>query len=1087
MPRDPLFNLYDSPAEENPEPISFVFSKNSGKSDFDLSIPSTDSMYLQIVNGNKPGAEQKSFKRIAKINFEGFTYTSNKIALNQGDSLKKYVESRFAYGNYTGNLYGARIKEYFGLTSLKGHKPENIEAYQLEILSRSFDVEPYKEINFEGKEGSGIILQLDNWTSNSTSSSKGLLVKNKVKLNIELDKFEVTKAATSPIANVGIYVYSEEGWNDHWLREKDGKVIFTPGESNNDVRIVVNDFRIEGNIHRAVSSQGHNNTVITSNKGLLIDTLVDYPSKFNPNRKSNALLIVNGSVSLKGADFVSLSGSSLDPDHDTFNESFVIRGGDVADDSCGGCSRKWDADFKVSSNKIISIDSNWGAIFMKSSSGSVESGKDGEKISLNIDYYAKAILEAPSIKITASGTSSDGLVNAMFRAESDNSKEASILLGTKNENLLKKTDVLSIDYKDVLDKEKKQDFFYSKGENAKIELVANEIYLNQQYQGETGHADVRNLFFADEKSSINIEGKLIAHGNTVARNGGLVNFVLENGSAHTGAVLDLSYQAIANSSLIASKGKVTITGAGGANWNVKSFSDEDERGIIFGSATRYDSTVDTISSFNATKERPFNVNLTATPLTRATLNFQPQNLNVANLKSDGFVNFSLGFDDKDGSASTAANGRDTVTIHEGNGTHGIYVNYLGAHDSEEPESFRNAWLVMDDSEKANFVLTNKDEAVDIGIYKYVLAKDTAESPVGEKYGTANYWYLKRAGTPVDPGSPDEPSQPSQPDTPLTPGADTVLSFAGSQRYLHWADLQDLRKRLGEIRYGSQDGAWARGIAQKDLTDGENGASGLKQNYYGVNFGADHLVSVGENRMWLVGGSFNLGRAKQKTRSSNDGSGSTDRYGVNAYLTWAANNGCYADLVLSADYFRQDITTRANDVKQKGKYNTYGLGASIEIGKMFSSESRDLSWGPWYRHTWIEPQLQLSYYWLSGEKYRLSNKGIRVHIKSEDSLIGRAGVVIGTKWNYGENYGSIDKRYVQAYVKGGVKHDFLGNYRVSLNDQIFSNKIGKTTGYYGFGADWQAGSNTRFYMQLEREKGSHYTKEYEISVGMKYQF
>lgn len=27
----------------------------------------------------------------------------------------------------------------------------------------------------------------------------------------------------------------------------------------------------------------------------------------------------------------------------------------------------------------------------------------------------------------------------------------------------------------------------------------------------------------------------------------------------------------------------------------------------------------------------------------------------------------------------------------------------------------------------------------------------------------------------------------------------------------------------------------------------------------------------------------------------------------------------------------------------------------------------------------------------------------------------------------------------------------------------------------------------FFQQLEREHGSHYTKEYEISVGMKYQF
>lgn len=395
-------------------------------------------------------------------------------------------------------------------------------------------------------------------------------------------------------------------------------------------------------------------------------------------------------------------------------------------------------------------------------------------------------------------------------------------------------------------------------------------------------------------------------------------------------------------------------------------------------------------------------------------------------------------------------------------------------------------MVLDNSQQADFKLANEGGTVDIGIYKYSLTVEKNTSEIGGGI-QGNYWYLQR-GISTDP-NPENPTPPSPGDNdgPFTPAADTELSFAGSQRYLHWSDLQDLRKRLGEVRYGSQDGAWARGIFQKDLTDGTQGASGLKQTYYGLNFGFDHLINVSERHMSLLGLSFNVGRAKQRTRTNNNGQGDTDRYGINSYATWALNTGEYADLVLSADYFRQDISTKANEIKQTGKYNTFGLGASIEIGKQFSFENRDLSWGPWYRHTWIEPQLQLSYYWLSGKKYKLSNKGLKVNIKDDDSLIGRAGLVIGTKWNYGENYGSIDKRFVQAYIKGGVKHDFLGNYKVSLNDQIFSKNIGKTTGYYGVGLDWQAAGSTRFYMQLEREHGSHYTKEYEVSVGMKYQF
>lgn len=209
--------------------------------------------------------------------------------------------------------------------------------------------------------------------------------------------------------------------------------------------------------------------------------------------------------------------------------------------------------------------------------------------------------------------------------------------------------------------------------------------------------------------------------------------------------------------------------------------------------------------------------------------------------------------------------------------------------------------------------------------------------------------------------------------------------------------------------------------------------------------------------------------------------------MNLYATWANNNGSYADFVLSGDYFQQEMTTRANDMLQKGDYNTWGAGLSAEIGHQFTSERKDVAWGPWYRHSWVEPQVQLSYYMLKGQDYHLSNRGIRVSQNDEDSLIARVGVVLGTRWNYSEDYEAIDKRFVQVWLKGGLKHDFLGDYRVALNDVVFSNDIGKTTFYYGLGADWQVSDHTRFYLQAERETGSHYTKEYEFSAGLKYSF
>ena len=886
-----------------------------------------------------------------------------------------------------------------------------------------------------------------------TGSEFGMKLGGRVNLNLSgMDEILIIgPEQDQKPSGSGITVVSGANWNHD------------QGQASNVIISNSNLLKVKGNINHALSSYGDNKLSISTNR---IEISTDVTGIYSDNVKFNSIVTGDGIIELDSKESLSLKGTSAS-EEDIFNESYVIRGAQTVCTACGKTpvARYWNADFTLNSNTLIEIDSNWGAVFM-------ESATDGG----NTTYYAKTSISAPEVKIVAAGSSSDDKTHATFKAISKNGKEASISLEGTGDNGSIQVDAYS-------ENAVKQDFFYASGKNASISLNAKNISINNNFGGNVNSkADVRSLFFADDSSSITVEGELIAYGHTLAKNGGSINLGLETGSVYTGAVVDLSYDSIANHEY--PNGKVTMEGRGGAEWNVRPFDDTPSRGTIFSGVVplRFDSTIDTLKARDATQSNPFNVNLTAAALTRGPMTFTPQNLKVAHLTDSGFINFALGFDDKSGTASGAVDGRDTVTIYDGKGLHGIYVNYLGAHDSDEPESLRNRWLAVDDSEKAQFVLTNEGGKVDIGLYQYTLASDSAASPLGESEGQAKYWYLKRASS-----RPTDPDDPDQPDTPLTPGADSNLSFAGSHRYLHWTDLQDLRKRLGEVRYGSQDGAWARVIAQKDLADGQNGASGLKQTYQGLNIGLDRLVSVAEEKMWLLGANFNFGQAEQKTRGNDHGKGETDRYGLNLYATWADNTGSYADFVGSFDYYEQEINTHANNVAQKGEYDTFGFGASVEVGKQFTFESDDYTWGPWYRHTWVEPQLQLAYYWLKGKKYKLSNHGIRVNIKDDDSLIGRAGIVIGSKWNYGENYNALNKKYFQIYGKAGVKHDFMGDYKVTMNDQMFSKNIGATTFYYGAGLDWQAGDDTRLYVQFEREEGDNYTKDYEVSAGLKYQF
>ena len=102
-------------------------------------------------------------------------------------------------------------------------------------------------------------------------------------------------------------------------------------------------------------------------------------------------------------------------------------------------------------------------------------------------------------------------------------------------------------------------------------------------------------------------------------------------------------------------------------------------------------------------------------------------------------------------------------------------------------------------------------------------------------------------------------------------------------------------------------------------------------------------------------------------------------------------------------------------------------------------------------------------------------------KDADSLTGRLGVLLGRKFAHGNN------TYAQIYFKGGVNYEFLGDQKVRINGDSFSDDIAGARGYYGIGLDWQATKNTRLWAQLEREDGNRYTKEIEASVGVKYQF
>ena len=397
------------------------------------------------------------------------------------------------------------------------------------------------------------------------------------------------------------------------------------------------------------------------------------------------------------------------------------------------------------------------------------------------------------------------------------------------------------------------------------------------------------------------------------------------------------------------------------------------------------------------------------------------------------------------------NDTDRIVINgEASGDHKLDVKASGGEPSQ---AAMNNFIVRQNGGTASFSLANPGGKVDAGLYLYELASRDLGS-TGNPDGRE--WYLQRSA-----GGEKSPT------------GETVLGLSGmaSAYAMYMGQLSDLRERLGEIRHGNgKDGLWVRGFTQENTLSGLGGID-FSQNFYGTSFGYDRLVEQNENNKWLFGVRGQLTKADQRIDGLHDGSGDSRSYGLAAYATWQHGDGWYADTVLSWDWYDQNLKTRMLDgTRVHGSYNTYAGGISQEFGRLFR-------FGEGF---FIEPQLQLSWYWMKGTDFTTSN-GMKVEQDDAYALTGRAGLVLGKKWDLDEG------RYFQPYIKGGVNHEFAGDQKVLVNGIEFSDDLRGTRGYYGAGFDLQFASNARLYAEFEREDGQKASTPWSVSAGLRVEF
>lgn len=448
-----------------------------------------------------------------------------------------------------------------------------------------------------------------------------------------------------------------------------------------------------------------------------------------------------------------------------------------------------------------------------------------------------------------------------------------------------------------------------------------------------------------------------------------------------------------------------------------------------------------------------------------------------------------------------------IVTNKAEGTHTAQIKFIGDMGKLDPQKrYSYNWLVSQ-GDDSNMTLTNSTGGSDFSGRGWVSVWNLVFVPEGEEdlltteegrkqltntgVGKGN-WHLVKVDKWVDDPPVNPPVDPDKPIIPPEVQDNITVANSASMALAYDADLEDLRTRLGEVRYGAQDGLWAKAFAKQNRLSG-SGLPGFKQEIYGLNLGLDHLVKADEESAWLFGGAFRYSDADQKGLGVGYTTGTLQEYSGKLYATWMHDKGSYADFVLQAGRYEQKLDGFDNTGMDKSKadYGTWGFGASVEVGHMFSF-GENVDDRQWFNHWFLEPQLQLSYFRAKGADYTTST-GLKVDQGDADYLTGRAGVVLGKKFNYG-SINDLDKRYFQIALIGGVKHEFIGGdqditYTGVDGDslKVSARDIDGTRFYYGVNADWQLARDWRLYAKFEREKGNDFSEDYDVSVGFKYAF
>ena len=278
--------------------------------------------------------------------------------------------------------------------------------------------------------------------------------------------------------------------------------------------------------------------------------------------------------------------------------------------------------------------------------------------------------------------------------------------------------------------------------------------------------------------------------------------------------------------------------------------------------------------------------------------------------------------------------------------------------------------------------------------------------------------------------------------------------------------------------------WGRIIGKHIALDGKKRLN-LSADLAGFQFGHDFdISSSGNGGKRLTGGYVGYTHANSKFydeyRAENGvvlddkytGKAKTENLHVGVTHTRYSEDGSYIDFVGQLSWMQN----KYNSLDSKAKNHGLDVALSGEVGRPFVLSKEKTNNGD----SWIiEPQAQLIYQYLGLNSFTDDMRS--VHQDKQHNLRSRIGV------RFAYNNLTDHEKVRTLYFTTNVWHNFRNTSASNIGEDNITEKLEKTWGEVGLGAQFATSSNTHIYADARYEQSLSGTKHqgYKGSIGIKY--